>query len=120
MQNVLGAYEDRDEEPTKGWGYTAKRYLKKVDLSKGQLLMHAVKVLFYYLDQVKDLVLLGVMVEASSGSVWASFETQFIAAWALTIVVPLVVNALYVSSRATTSLGQRKKNYTQKTKMALL
>ena len=35
------------------------------------------------------------------------------------IVVPLVVNALYISSRATTSLGQIKRRYTRKTKMAL-
>ena len=118
MQNIVGAYEDRDEEPSDGLATTAKHYLKKFDFSKVQLLIHAVKVLFYYLDQIKDIVLLAVMVEAS-GSDWASFETQFIAAWALTIVVPLVVNALYISSRATTSLGQIKRRYTRKTKMAL-
>ena len=88
-------------------------------LGKAQILVHVYKVISYYADQLKDLVLLSVMVKTSTGGGdWLTFERQFILAWTLTIVLPLLLNAVCITYRARSSLGQEKRNYGKKTRIA--
>ena len=87
-------------------------------LGKAQILIRVYKVISYYADQLKDLVLLSVMVKTSTGGGdWLTFENQFIFAWTLTIVVPFLLNAVCITYRARSSLGQEKRNYSKKTRI---